>query len=89
MGDVDALRWRGNPKASVSAADPGPLTKNLRTEVIHRSSRRGAAEMNPTSTHANVGLIPGLAQWTQYLRLLELWCRLQMWLQSGVAVVVV
>ena len=23
----------------------------------------GAAEMNPTSIHENVGLIPGIAQW--------------------------
>ena len=28
-----------------------------------RSSRCGAAEMNPTRNHEDVGLIPGLAQW--------------------------
>ena len=29
----------------------------------YRSSCHGAAEMNPTSSHEDVGLIPGLAQW--------------------------
>ena len=29
------------------------------------SSRRGAAEMNPTMNHKVVGSIPGLAQWVK------------------------
>ena len=32
--------------------------------------------MNPTSTHEDVGLIPGPAQWVKGLVLLWLWCRL-------------
>ena len=31
----------------------------------NRSSRRGAAEMNPTRNHEVVRLIPGLAQWVK------------------------
>ena len=31
----------------------------------NRSSHLGSAEMNPTSIHADVGLIPGLAQWVK------------------------
>ena len=42
------------------------------------SSRRGAAEMNPTRNHEVAGLIPGLAQ-----------CRSQTQLGSCVAVAVV
>ena len=35
---------------------------------------------NLTRNHEVEGLIPGLAQWVK-----ELWCRLQMWLGSRVA----
>ena len=53
------------------------------------SSRRGAAEMNPTRNCEVEGLIPGLARWVGIWHCRELWCRLQMWLGSGVAVAVV
>ena len=35
----------------------------------HRSSCRGAAEMNPTRNHEVASLIPGLAQWVEALAL--------------------
>ena len=35
------------------------------------------------------GLIPGLAQWVKVWCCQELWCRLQTWLRSCIAVVVV
>ena len=42
--------------------------------------------MNLTRFHEDVGLIPGLTQWVKDLACGELWCRLQMWLGSRVAV---
>ena len=43
--------------------EPGIYTKGL------RSSRHGAAEMNPTRKHEVAGLIPGLTQWVKDLTL--------------------
>ena len=43
---------------------------------------------NPTSIHEDVGLIPGLASQVKDLRWLQLQCRSQMWLGSGVAMAV-
>ena len=39
-------------------------------ELMHRSSRHGAGEMNPTRSPEVLGLIPGLAQWVKDLALL-------------------
>ena len=44
---------------------------------------------NPTSFCEDVGSIPGLAQWVRIWHCRELWCRLQTWLGSRVAVAVV
>ena len=42
---------------------------------------------NLTWSHEDENLIPGLTQWIRHCR--EVWCRLQTWLGSGVAVAVV
>ena len=57
--------------------------------TIFRSSHCGSVETNQTSNHEDVSLIPGLVHWVKVralLRTVELWCRLQMRLRSGIAV---
>ena len=43
---------------------------------------------NPTRNHEIAGSIPGLAQWLRIQHCCELWCRLQMWLGSHIALAV-
>jgi len=45
--------------------------------------------MNLTRNHEVAGLIPGLTQWVKDLTLPELWCTLQTWLGSCIAVALV
>ena len=69
--------------------DNGP---KIRNKGNFRSCHRGSVIMNPTSIPEDTGSILGLAQWVKVLDLLkpdELWCRLQTWLGSRVAVAVV
>ena len=41
---------------------------------------------NTTHVREDEGSTPGLVQWVKDPALHELWCRLQTWLESGVAV---
>ena len=52
------------------------------------SSCCGSVVINTTSIHEDVSLIPGLALWVRIQQCHELWCRLQTWLRSGIAVAV-
>jgi len=56
------------------------------------SSRRGAVVTNLTRNHEVEGSVPALAQWVNEscgVGCRELWCRLQTWLGSRVAVALV
>ena len=62
------------------------MSKNL----LFGSSHCGSAVTNlMDSIHEDVGSVPGLTQWVKDPALLELWCRLQTQLGSGVVVAVV
>ena len=56
-------------------------------KAIVGSSHCGSVVVNPTSIHEDTGSAPGLIQWVKDPACLDLWCRLQMWLRSHVAVV--
>ena len=48
----------------------GKIKKKKKKKSKQRSSRCGAAEMNPTRNHEVAGSIPGLALWVNDLALL-------------------
>ena len=92
------------PEVDTSVSDKGALKnimlaenggKRMRSfyvnlKWIHAgNSRCGAVEMNLTRNHEVAGLIPGLLSELRIRCCCELWCRLQMWLGSGVAMAVV
>ena len=53
------------------------------------NSHHGPVVTNLTSIDEDAGFISGLTQWLKIQHCCELWYRLQMWLGSGIAVVVV
>ena len=53
------------------------------------NSHCSSVVMSLTSIHEVTGSIPGLTKWVKELGCHELWCRLQAWLRSQVAVAVV
>ena len=64
------------------------------THLVNINSKYGVPVVaqlltNPISIHEDVVSIPGLAQWVRIMCCCELWCRLQTWLGSCVAVAVV
>ena len=67
---------RNNSKLDLNKSWSHKTLKNK--GIKKRSSCRGAAEMNPTSTHEDKGSIPGLLQWVgggSNPMSLWLWCR--------------
>ena len=53
-------------------------TESFPIKKLFGSSCCGAAEMNPTNIHEDVGSIPGLTQWVGGVWCChELWCRLE------------
>ena len=63
-----------------------PIFLKLFKTIAEGSSHHGAVEMNPTRNHEVVGSNPGLIQWVKDQHCHELWCRLQMLLESCIAV---
>ena len=61
------------------------VQEKLLTKSNTWSSHDGSVEMNPTSIHEDMGLIPGLAHQVKDLALLWAGCRLQTQLRSHVA----
>jgi len=74
--------------AIISIFQPtGGEQSDILSQSVHvRSSHRGAAEMNLTRNDEVSGSIPGLTQWVKDRHCCELWCRLQTWPGSGLAV---
>ena len=81
IGPQIRIRRDASPRSSSELVFSGPGMKNasevfhlLGTSVLQKSkivwsSRRGAADVNPTRNQEVVGLIPSLVQWVKDLAL--------------------
>ena len=79
--------WPGNFHMGAAKKEKNKI--KTKKKESNRSSCRGSVVTNPTRIHEDVGFIPGLTQWIEDQCCCELWCMLQTWLGSGVAVAVV
>ena len=64
-----SITLRRSERVCVPVVVCGKNYVDLEAVNVGRSSRHGAAEMNPTSNHEVLGSIPGLAQWVTDLAL--------------------
>ena len=83
---------RGAPRTRLRS--PAQAFLSPRSDPTSKMQQQGVpvgaqCVMNLTSTHVDVGPIPGPKQWLRIRCCRELWCRSQARLGSGVAVAVV